>query len=153
LGSQRARGAERRRVTIETVGLEIISAVFPRRRPFEPTCLHHGGAALADFRIKKRRDKGGVAWPEGRSRGREAFRRNGRAGRAASEGDGLVVGTSSTWSTWEPIRNGTPAASPCAGEKRRPPGYDLIVKARLHVIEPGGGNHFEDLSGVPRADP
>jgi len=139
-------------------GLEIISAVSLADIPFEPNVPYITEALrLANFRIKE--EKGtkagvGVALTGAPGAGKLSAETGGQ-GRAASEGDGLVVGYKLHMIDMGTYQKRDSGGIPLALEKSvDPPGSDLILKARLHVIEPGSGKSLPRnlLWACPRAD-
>lgn len=124
-------------------GLEIISAVSLADIPFEPDVPYVTEALrLANFRIRE--EKGtkagvGVALTGAQGAGKLSAETGGQ-GRAASEGDGLVVGYKLHMIDMGTYKKRDSGGVPLALEKSVDlPGSDLIVKATLHVIEPGAG--------------
>jgi hypothetical protein len=139
-------------------GLEIISAVSLADIPFEPNVPYVTEALrLANFRIRE--EKGtkagiGVALLGSSEAGKVAAETGGQ-GRSASEGDGLVVGYKLHMIDMGTYQKRDSGGTPLALERSVDlPGSDLIVKARLHVIEPGSGNSLPRnlLWACPRAD-
>jgi hypothetical protein len=124
-------------------GLEIVSAVSLADIPFEPNVPYITEALrLANFRIRQEKGtKVGVGAGLKGSSGAGIFSaETGGVGRSASEGDGLVVGYKLhiiDMGTYQKRDSGNIPMVP--GKSVDLAGSDLIVKARLEVIEPGGG--------------
>lgn len=139
-------------------GLEIISAISLAEIPFEPDVPYVTEALrLANFRIKEEKATKvgiGVALTGAEGAGKLSAETGGQ-GRAASEGDGLVVGYKLHMIDMGTYKKRDSGGVPLALEKSVDlPGSDLIVKARLHVIEPGAGKSLPRslLWACPRAD-
>ncbi|MGZ8474491.1 MAG: hypothetical protein ACXWWY_13470, partial [Candidatus Deferrimicrobiaceae bacterium] len=139
-------------------GLEIISAVSLADIPFEPNVPYITEALrLANFRIRQEKgEKAGVGVGSKGSFGAGIFSaETGGVGRSASEGDGLVIGYKLHMIDMATYQKRDSGSIPLVLEKTVDlTGSDLIVKARLEVIEPGGGKSLPRnlLWACPRAD-
>ena len=139
-------------------GLEIISAVSLAEISFEPNVPYITEALrLANFRIREEKGtKVGVGVGSKGSSGSGIFSaETGGVGRSASEGDGLVIGYKLHMIDMATYQKRDSGSIPLVLEKTVDlTGSDLIVKARLEVIEPGGGKSLPRnlLWACPRAD-
>ena len=139
-------------------GLEIISAVSLAEIPFEPNVPYITEALrLANFRIREEKGiKAGVGVALKGSPGAGTLSaETGGVGRSASEGDGLVVGYKLYMIDMGSYVKRDSGNIPLALENTVDlTGSDLVVKARLEVIEPGGGKSLPRnlLWACPRAD-
>ena len=125
-------------------GLEILSAVSLAEIPFEPNVPYVTEALrLANFRIRQERGaKAEVGVALKGSPGAGTFSaETGGLGKSATEGEGLVIGYKLHKIDMGTYQKRDSGSIPLALEKAVDlTGSDLIVKARLEVIEPGGGN-------------
>ena len=139
-------------------GLEIISVVSFADIPFEPNVPYITEALrLANFRIREEKGtKVGVGvGSKGTSGAGILSAESGGVGRSASEGDGLVVGYKLHMIDTATYQKRDSGNIPLTLEKTVDlTGSDLLVKARLEVIEPGGGKSLPRnlLWACPRAD-
>ena len=139
-------------------GLEIISAISLADIPFEPNVPYITEALrLANFQIREEKTtkaEVGVALKGSPGAGKLSAETGG-VGKSASEGDGLVVGYKLHMIDMGSYLKRDSGSIPLALEKSVDlTGSDLVVKARLEVIEPGAGKSLPRnlLWACPRAD-
>ena len=139
-------------------GVEIIKAVSLPDIPFEPNVFYVTEALrLANFRIKGEKSaRGGVGIASGGNWGGASASVGGEAhAESGTEGEGLVVGYKLHMIDMGTYRKQESGNIPLELEKSVDlPRSDLIVKARMHVIEPGAGKSLPRtlLWSCPRAD-
>ncbi len=139
-------------------GVEIISAVSLADIPFEPNVSYVTEALrLANFRIRDEKSVGGgigVATASQTGAGAASVGGGATAG-SGTEGEGLVVGYKLQTIDMKTYTRQESGSIPLELEKSVDlPGFDMIVGARLHVIEPGAGRSLPRnlLWACPRAD-
>ena len=124
-------------------GVEIITAVSLADIPFEPNVSYVTEALrLANFRIKDETSiGGGIGVSTGSPTGvGSASIGGGATTGSGTEGEGLVVGYKLHRIDMKTYARQESGSIPLELEKSLDlPRFDLILKARLHVIEPGAG--------------